>query len=166
MPSEVFAFTATIPAGTLASAPVTINLPMPPRIVRSVEWRVPPGPAGLMGWALAAAGQNMIPVNSGQWIITNDEAQTWTVDGYLTSGAWQLRGYNTGLFDHVVYLRFHTDLVQDTSTPTVPAPIPVDQLAPFTADDLAALTNGTLSTAALDPGADVPLDDTEPVTVQ
>jgi hypothetical protein len=143
----------------LQTAPFVQALTMPPCIVREIEWRVPPGPAGLMGFAIAAAGQNIIPVNTNQWIVTNDEAQTWAVDGYLTSGAWQLRGYNTGLFPHVVYLRFQTDLVQDTAPQQSPPPIPVDQLAPFTAADLAALTNGTLSADALAALAAVPVVD-------
>jgi hypothetical protein len=159
VPRQLFAFDVTIPLGTPVVSPVTVNLTMPPRVVRRVSWRVPPGPAGLMGWALAAAGQPMIPVNSGQWIVTNDEADTWDVDQYLTSGAWQLMGWNTGLFDHHVYLRFQVDLVQDLNTVQPVAPIPVDQLAPFTAADLAAVTSGNLSADALASLASVPAVD-------
>jgi hypothetical protein len=142
---EVYAFAVTIPAGTPVGSPFTQNLSMPVRVVRAIDWRVPPGPAGMMGWALALAGQNVIPVNNGGWIITDNEYDTWNIDLYPTSGAWQLRGYNTGLFPHTVFVNFQCDLVQGGDTPSVPAPIPADLLSPMTAADLAAATAGQLS---------------------
>lgn len=160
MARELYEFQALIPAGTPLFAPVTIAVTMPVRLVRSIEWMVPPGPGGTMGWALAAAGQNIIPVNRDAWIVTDNEQRTWELTDTIESGAWQVKGYNTGLFDHTVYLRFLVDLWQDGQAAPVPAPIPVDQLAPLTADDLAALTNGTLSADALtsltDPALSVP----------
>lgn len=111
MAAEVRNFAATIPAGTPITAPVTVSLAMPPRIVRAVRWRVPPGPAGVMGWALAAAGVAIIPWNVGGWIVANDEYDEWPLDGQISSGAWQVQGYNTGVYAHAVFLTFLLDPV-------------------------------------------------------
>lgn len=120
MARDIRTFTATIPAGTAQATPVTVALAMPPRIVRHIDIRVPPGPSGLMGFALAAAGVPILPSNAGGWIITDDEAISWDVAGQITSGAWQLIGYNTGTQPHSIYLRFLLDVIgADT-----PAPLP------------------------------------------
>lgn len=109
MAYELRQFTATIPAGTPQAAPVTISLAMPARIVRRVRARIPPGPAGLMGWALASSGVPIIPWNAGAWIVAEDEELTWDLSGQIESGAWQLLGYNTGVYAHSVYLVFEVD---------------------------------------------------------
>lgn len=152
MAAEVYAFACTIPAGTSASAPVTIALPMPERVVQTVEWTVPPGPAGLMGWALGFAGTPVIPTNRGGWIVTDDEQKAWPVSGYPTTGAWQFTGYNTGQQPHTVYLRFQCDpLVSRAATATVPL-IPAAVLAPAPATLSAADAQAALdaATAAAD----------------
>lgn len=153
MATQVYQFAPVIPAGTPISAPVTINLTMPARIVRTIEVRVPPGPSGVMGFAFAAAGQSVIPTNAGGWVVTDDELLSWDLDEQLQSGAWQIKGYNTGTFPHTVYVRFLTDLPGAViDTPQAPTLIPADQIAPLTADDLAALTNvpaGTFTDADL-----------------
>lgn len=152
MAVELYAFQCTIPAGTPASAPVAFNLAMPPRLVRVIDVRVPPGPNGLLGFALAAAGTPILPANRGSWVVTSDEAISWPVDGYLTTGAWQLQGYNTGLSPHTVYLRFQCDLLSSPAPASVSGAIPAAQLAPLTADDLAALSQAApdLATAVSD----------------
>lgn len=104
--TEVRSFAALIPAGTPQNAPVTVSLAMPPREVLEITARIPPGPNGVMGFSLGSSGGSIIPDNSGAWIVTSDERIVWTLDNQITSGAWELRGYNTGAFDHTVYLRF------------------------------------------------------------
>lgn len=130
MATDFRTFAVTIPAGTLVTAPLVTNLTMPPRIVRGVDIRIPPGPSGLMGFALGAAGQPVIPSNAGAWIITDNETINWAIDGFIDSGAWQLFGYNAGLLPHTVYLRFLLDLVNVAAQPPVSPLIPVAQLAP------------------------------------
>lgn len=109
MPIEVRHFTATIPAGTPLASPATVAIPMPPRVVRSIYWRVPPGPLGLMGWQLAMGGAQVIPVAPDKYVIANGESDTWELDDYPDSGAWQVIGYNTGANPHSVYLAFSVD---------------------------------------------------------
>lgn len=117
MALEVQHFTATIPAGTPASAPVTVQVTMPARIVRSIDWRVPNGPMGIFGWQVAMGGVKVFPSGGDQWVIANDEHGTWTVHGAPSSGAWQVIGYNTGINPHSVYLAFHVDLPVDSKGP-------------------------------------------------
>lgn len=124
MASEVRSFAATIPAGTLVAAPVTVDLAMPARIVRSVRVRTPPGPAGTVGWALGAAGQRVLPWGANQWIVADDEVIEWTLTDQITSGAWQLQGYNTGVYAHTLYVTFSLDPPQ-----LVAAGVPLAPLA-------------------------------------
>lgn len=168
MARQLYEFAPTIPAGTLTTAPVTLPMVMPTRIVRKIEVRVPPGPSGVMGFQIGAAGQAIIPANAGAFIVTDDERITWELEEQIESGAWQLIGYNTGDFPHTVYVRFLVDLPSDVAGASTPAPtvIPSDQIAPMTADDLAALTNtppGTVIDTTGTPAASLPLDETSPL---
>lgn len=122
MASEIRSFVATIPAGTLQSSPVVIPIVFPPRTVTQVDWQVPPGPGGRMGWALTIDSQPVIPRNSGAYIVTDDRTQSWALTGYPDQGQWQVTGYNTDVYDHSVYLDF---LLELNASPTgAPAQLP------------------------------------------
>lgn len=129
MATTVYLFDATIPAGTAASSPATVDMSMPPVIVDRIQIIVPPGPSGLVGFQLTSGGMPVIPVTPGSWIITDDEVIDWDLTGQIDSGGWELTGYNTGTLDHTITVRF---LVDPAVTPPVaPATlIPADQLAP------------------------------------
>lgn len=109
MAREVRRYTVTIPAGTALASPQVTALVMPARTVRSILWRVPPGPRGLMGFQVGASGVQVIPWNTGEWIVADDESDELPLEGQITSGAWQCIGYNTGRYDHAVYLTFYLD---------------------------------------------------------
>ena len=128
MAQEVQTFACTIPAGTAKATPTEILMSLPLRIVNSVQFRVPPGPQGLVGFALAVAHQPIIPYGNGQWIIANDELTTWDLRDYPQSGAWSLFGYNTGIYDHTIQVRFLLNL-PPLPTPPTPTPIPAAQLS-------------------------------------
>lgn len=121
MAQEVREFAVLVPRGTPLSAPVTTNISFPSRIVRAVSWRVPPGPSGMMGWQLTSAGTPVIPIQRLTYVVTDNQADTWPLEGYLDSGNWQVTAYNTGLYDHTVYLTFLLDL---PGSATVPPPSP------------------------------------------
>lgn len=108
-----------VPAGTTKAAPLVSDISFPAREVIAVSWRVPPGPSGLMGWALTSAGTPVIPIQPGAYVVTDNQSATWNLEGYLDSGNWQLTAYNTGLYDHTVYLTFLLDLpgVAEVSPP-------------------------------------------------
>lgn len=112
MAAEYRAFSVTIPAGTPKASPSVQSLAMPARIVRAVRVRFPPGPLGVVGFALGSAGVQVLPYNAGAWLIGDGEVLDWTLDDQIDSGAWQAFGYNTGVHDHTVYLTFALDLVQ------------------------------------------------------
>lgn len=117
MAQEIREFAVLIPAGTLITAPLTTDISFPERTVTSVSYRVPPGPSGLMGWALTSAGTPVIPIQPGMFVVTDNQSDTWDLEGYLDSGNWQVTAYNTGLYDHTVYLTFLLDLPGSASTP-------------------------------------------------
>lgn len=128
MAKEIRKFTATIPAGTAINAPVTVSLAFPIRVVRTVDWRIPPGAQGVVGWQLAMGGVQVVPAAGDKWVVDDGTAGTFYMDGYPDSGAWQLIGYNTGAYQHQVFLTFHLDLVVRKAP--IPSPIHPALLAP------------------------------------
>lgn len=125
--AEVRAFAVPIPARTPVSAPVTIDVFFPPRIVTAVRWRVPPGPSGLMGWRLTMSGGVAVVPTGGGWIIADNESGTWPLTGQPDSGAWEVTGYNTDIYVHTVYLEFLLDLITAPAAST--AQLPADVLS-------------------------------------
>lgn len=122
MAQEIREFAVLVPAGTPQGAPLVTDVSFPQRVVTSVAWRVPPGPSGLMGWALTSAGAPVIPIQPGAWMVTDNQADTWQLDGYLDSGNWQVSAYNLGVYPHTVYLTFFLDLPGPAVVPVPPAP--------------------------------------------
>lgn len=102
----VKSFTLLIPADTGQGAPVSLDVSFGALNVDSIEWRVPPGPRGYMGFQIQNSGVVVIPSHSDQWIVADDDAAAWALDGQITSGSWQVAGYNNGQYDHSVYFRF------------------------------------------------------------
>ena len=148
MALEFRTFTVTTPSGVLPAAPQVTQLAMPARIVKRIEWVIPPGPNGALGFALGAAGQPVIPYNAGAFIVTSDEKDGWDIEGGIESGAWEAFTYNTGLLPHTFYLRFLLDTITATTPAAVTQVIPPALLAPMTADDLAALGLASPNSAA------------------
>lgn len=123
MAREVRQFSVECLAGVPSTAPTITDLLMPARIVRQITVRVPPGPRGLMGFQIAAAGVALIPLEAGQWVVADDETLTWVVDGYINSGAWQAIMYNTGVWPHTISIRFEVDTpwnMAAASSPSAP----------------------------------------------
>ena len=102
-------FAVLTPAGTPLASPLLSSLSMPGRRVRWVRIRVPPGPAGSLAFALVSGGQQVIPEAKDTYLIMDDETVEWPLENQLDTGAWQLRSYNTGRWDHTVYLTFGLD---------------------------------------------------------
>ena len=112
--------TATIPAGTAKSSPVTIDVSIGDFEIESIDLEVPPGPAYQMGFYLALSGQQVIPYDAGQFIVWDDQSKNWPLVNQVTTGRWQIVGYNTGKYDHMVVVRFHVNSLGDRPTPPVP----------------------------------------------
>lgn len=120
MAQEVREFAVLVPHGTAIAAPVTVSIAFPERVVVRVSWRVPPGPSGKMGWQLTSAGTPVIPIQRGAYVVTDNQAGTWDLEGYLDSGNWAVTAYNTGVYDHTVYLTFELDLPGSGAPPAQP----------------------------------------------
>jgi hypothetical protein len=110
MASEIRAFVCPIPAGTLQTVPYTQDLSFPARAVERIEAVIPPGPNGVMGFSLGAAGQPVIPFQAGAWIVASGEKIVFDLNNFWDSGSWTFFGYNSGSFAHTVYLRFFLNL--------------------------------------------------------
>lgn len=123
MAREIQHFTATIPAGTPLSAPAVISIAMNPRTVLQIDWRVPSGPVGVMGFQIAMGGVKIFPSGGDSYVVANRETGSWTVTDAADSGAWQVIGYNTGTNPHSVYLAFHVNLPSRAAQirPLIPA---------------------------------------------
>ena len=126
MAREIRVFAVLIPANTLQSANFSSPLTMPPRIVREIEIVVPPGPAGEVGFAIGSSGRAVIPEVAGTFVVTDTETIHWPVEDQIDSGAWTFFGYNTGLFDHTIYIRFLLDIVQKSAAEQPGPAMPID----------------------------------------
>ena len=112
----VYQFEPTVPNSTAQSSPYSTTLTIPQYEVQLLRWRVPPGPQGNLGWQLLYSGSLVFHQN-GLWIIADNEYATWELDELPTGGSWEFQGYNTGTYDHTVYLTFLCNpLTQEEAT--------------------------------------------------
>jgi len=102
----VLARAVTIPAGTAIATPATTDISIPQYVVDTIQIIVPPGPNGLVGFRMLNAGQQLIPYLSNDWIVANNENIIWPLSDQITSGSWQVAGYNLGIYDHSLRVRF------------------------------------------------------------
>ena len=119
MAERVLQHITTIPGGTPQSAPVTDDLGFTDWDVEHITLRVPPGPAGNLGFYLANNGQPWVPRALREWLILDDMKVEIDPTGYPTGTGWQITGYNTGAYDHTVIALFH---VNPVATPGERAP--------------------------------------------
>lgn len=120
MAAEVHQFTATIPANTAKTTPVTVSLALDYYEVESIDLEVPPGPAGLMGFYIARSGQQWIPYEADEWIVWDDRYDSWYLSDQPTGSGWQVVGYNLDVYDHDVVVRFHVNTPPTGSLVTAP----------------------------------------------
>lgn len=125
MAAEVRQFQVTTQPGTAIATPLITSLAMPARIVTGLRIRIPPGPNGNMGFQLGMAGTQVIPVNSGLWIVGDDESFRWDLDGLPDSGAWQAFTYNLGILAHSIYLTFELALLGTKNAPVLLTPLTI-----------------------------------------
>lgn len=102
----LLARSVTIPAGTAIATPATADISFAEYEVEAIQWVIPPGPNGNVGFRIANAGTQIIPYGSADWIIGNNEAPIWALTGQITSGSWQIIGYNLGKYSHTIQFRF------------------------------------------------------------
>lgn len=113
-----------MPAGTPQANPQYTSIEIPPRLLTRIDWRVPPGPQGNMGFLISMGDIPVLPLPAGTYIIANDQAGTWLLDDQPDSGAWQVTAYNTGSYPHSVFLTLYCDLI-DPAAELIPVFAPV-----------------------------------------
>lgn len=124
MAERVEIIPVTIAANTAIATPTTTALNIPQGIMRRIEMRWPPGPAGLVGIRVAHSTQVIIPRTGSNWLITDDESIDWPVEGLPTGNKWSVIGYNTGINPHTIYFRFHLDELA-AKVASMPLPVPI-----------------------------------------
>lgn len=122
MARQIYSFAVTVSAGTAKTAPASFDLTIPTRQVDELEVLVPPGPSGQVGFTIGVSGTPIIPYNAAEWIVTDDEKIRWPLEDYPDSGDWTLSAYNTGAYDHTLYVRLLCSLVSSSPAPP-PTPI-------------------------------------------
>lgn len=129
---EVRVFQVLCPIGIAPEAPAVFDISMPTRVVDSIRIRIPPGPSGVMGFRLGSAGQQIVPIEADTWIIASDEIINWELPNQIDSGAWQATMYNTGDYDHTIYITMvvHLPDLPKTSAVTAPLFIPAPVVTP------------------------------------
>jgi hypothetical protein len=111
MAQDIYSFDCTFNPGGSPTSPIIFQLSMPPRIIQSVEFMIPFGNRGAVKFGLGMAGTVIIPSNSGGFLTGDDTTIHWDLEGYPTSGSWQLFGYNSGEFPHLIEVRFLCRLI-------------------------------------------------------
>ena len=105
MAERIEHFAVTIPEATLSTAPQDSSLSFNAGIVERLEILIPPGPSGLVGFQVRHSGETVIPHDSSEWIVADDEVIKWDMEGYPTGNAWGLRAYNEDVYEHTLYVR-------------------------------------------------------------
>lgn len=114
----------TIAAGTAIASPATTAFNWRDGIIERMEIRVPPGPSGLVGFRILHSGQQVIPFQGTDWIITDSEILSWDLQNYPTGNKWSVRAYNLDLYPHTLYFRFLVrELPIPIAGPVTPIPI-------------------------------------------
>ena len=96
----------TVPAGTPASAPATVQPFTSDKDLISIELQVPPGHSGFTGFSVTYDGTTILPwsTTGAQWIIADNYVKEFDV-GMRVGPHMTITGYNTDQFPHTFYVR-------------------------------------------------------------
>ena len=114
--------------------PQVQDISFPERKVQRIRVRIPPGPSGLMGFALTMGGATVLPYEPGTYFIADNEVIDLGVEDLPTTGAWQISSYNLGLYPHTIYLDFTVSLPDLPSDQGLVQPIQPALIMPTTTD--------------------------------
>lgn len=117
MAQRVISRDCLIPAGTAIAVPAHFPLQFPSAEVERIDIRIPPGPGGLVGFAIFQGGGNFIPETNGTWIIAEDEAIQWPLSDAPNNGNWDIVCYNLDVLSHTIYVRFNVNNLAVVSIP-------------------------------------------------
>lgn len=124
MASRLEWFGVTVPANTPVATPVTTSIAFTPSTVEALEFHIPPGPAGNVGFQLWNGGGQYWPLTPGQFMVLDDVHPKWPITDAPNNGAWSVVAYNTDIYPHLIQIGF--SLVQNSLfTASTPSQIPV-----------------------------------------
>lgn len=117
MAQRVVPLTCVVPANTAESLAVSFPLQFPSSDVERIDVRIPPGPSGLVGFAIQYGGGNFIPQGDGNWIIADDQFIQWDLDDAPNGGKWNVVAYNLDVLAHTLYFFFNVSNLTVVSVP-------------------------------------------------
>lgn len=123
MAYRVLPFVVTVPANTLITAPQTMPLALDNWELESVDFEVPPGPAGLVGFQLLNNGVAWLPYGGVDWVVWDNRTQNFPLTDQPNGSGWAVKAYNAGAYQHQVTLRFHVNPVDNPATAAQPPTI-------------------------------------------
>ena len=127
MAEQVRHFLVTVPAGTAKAAPQRTQITVPVMRLLQVDWHLPPGCAGLVGFFLSMGGVQVQPLPAGTFVIGEGRSGSWHLDNAPDSGAWEVTAYNTGAQPHTVHLTLHVEpIVRAEQPPMIIEPALLD----------------------------------------
>jgi hypothetical protein len=118
MAQRVVPLTCVIPPNTAIAAPIHFPLVFASADVERIDVRIPPGPAGRVGFSINYGGGNFIPQGSGNWIIADDQYIQWPLDDAPNGGNWDIVCYNTDVLVHTLYFFFNVSNIAVARVPT------------------------------------------------
>lgn len=118
MAQRVVPRTCVIPANTPIANPVHFPLQFTASDVERIDVRIPPGPAGLVGFSINYGGGNFIPEGTGNWVVADDDFMSWPLDGAPNGGNWDIVCYNTDALPHSLYFYFNISALPIVSAPS------------------------------------------------
>lgn len=114
--------TINTPAGTTTVAPLVTSLNWRQGYPTQIELRIPPGPSGLVGVALFHSGKQVIPYDSSEWVITDNEAVIWPLTNFPYNAKYTVATYNLDVYTHAIQVRMLFNEVGQVAIPPQYAP--------------------------------------------
>lgn len=116
-------FEFTIQPGSTPTTPVINDMSFYQGSVVEIDVKVPPGPAGNLGFAITAGGSQYIPRTMNAYVVPDDDYLVWPLANAINSGDWALLAYNTDIWPHLIQVGFQVNEL--TVSPGFPFSAPV-----------------------------------------
>lgn len=123
MAKRILPFTVLTPAGTTLANPQTTQITLGSVQPVQIDIMIPPGPAGFLGFYIGNGGGQYIPEGDGNFITPNNLYLSYPVDEAPDNGNWTVVSYNTGKYNHTIYLYFHCNNLSVSNGPAFGSPI-------------------------------------------
>jgi hypothetical protein len=105
-----------VPLATQPSGPITQAVTLENALLVAIEVDIPPGHAGFTGLRVRSSRQQIFPWGITDWLIADNYTNTFPVNEEIGSKSISLQAYNTDVYPHTFYIRFHiVDLPPQTS---------------------------------------------------